>query len=112
MDCMSYIVFPEFSEPPMNPVTVPEQRLGGNALLQWTLTRMADIINSQIYSALMLQGHTKCSKDEAVIPHSLNAESGSNDDGFIPQNETHALGELRSFIWKPRKRRKRSQKLF
>ncbi|EAN92819.1 putative serine acetyltransferase [Trypanosoma cruzi] len=104
MDCMSYIVFPEFSEPPMNPVTVPEQRLGGSALLQWTLTRMADIINSQIYSALMLQGHTKCSKDEAGIPHSLNAESGSNDDGFTPQNETHAFGEVRSFHLEAKKR--------
>ncbi|KEG14140.1 putative serine acetyltransferase [Trypanosoma grayi] len=58
MDCIAYIVFPEYTIPPKHCAHGYVRHLDGNALLQWTLTHMADLLSSQLYYAFLIQGHT------------------------------------------------------
>ncbi|KAH9577590.1 Hexapeptide repeat [Trypanosoma melophagium] len=59
VDCIIYVVFPEYSHPPRNCTNAHAFQANSRTRLEHTISYMSDIMTSQLYCAFLLQGHTR-----------------------------------------------------
>ncbi|ORC93684.1 putative serine acetyltransferase [Trypanosoma theileri] len=59
MDCLTYVLFPEYTHPPKSCTSSHAFHADRNTNLEHTISHMADIMTAQLHCAFILQGHTR-----------------------------------------------------